>query len=235
VLEQYTVDDPRRIHPCDPVEPDTFRIFAMLRRIRTVLLVSAALFGVLLGTLAVIGVVYEDEVKARLLTALNAHLNGPVDVGSMDLTLIRRFPQASLHLRKVLALEALANKPVPDTLLYAEDLYLEFGLWDLFGGNYTVQEVHGDHVLLYPGREADGSPNWLLWKSDTTATAGSGLDLDQVTVKDLTLRYRDAGSAVEIRGWSGTMAMRGHFTDALTTERRHPLGAMAEQGRCGAQ
>ena len=187
----------------------------MLRRIRTVLLVSAALFGVLLGTLAVIGVVYEDEVKARLLTALNAHLNGPVDVGSMDLTLIRRFPQASLHLRKVLALEALANKPVPDTLLYAEDLYLEFGLWDLFGGNYTVQEVHGDHVLLYPGREADGSPNWLLWKSDTTATAGSGLDLDQVTVKDLTLRYRDAGSAVEIRGWSGTMAMRGHFTDAL--------------------
>ena len=186
----------------------------MFRPLRKLLLVLGTLFVLLLTGLALIGHFYEDEVKARLLGALNAHLNGPVEVGQIELTLIRRFPQASLHLHDVLAREALPDQVFPDTLLHAEDLYLEFGLLDLFRGDYVVREVHGSHVRLHAARDAEGRPNWLLWRSDTTGSSG-GLDLARVSMQDLTVRYRDAGNALEVLTHSDELALRGRFTDAL--------------------
>jgi hypothetical protein len=43
--------------------------------------------------------IYEDKVKEVLIAALNRQLHAPVSVSGMDLTLIARFPKASLRLR----------------------------------------------------------------------------------------------------------------------------------------
>ena len=110
----------------------------MFRPLRKLLLALGTLFVLLLTGLAPIGHFYEDEVKARLLGALNAHLNGPVEWARSS----SPHPALStglLHLHDVLAREALPDQVFPDTLLHAEDLYLEFGLLDLFRGDYVVR------------------------------------------------------------------------------------------------
>jgi hypothetical protein len=152
-------------------------------------------------------------VKARLVGTLNGYLRTPVTVSSMDLTLIERFPQASIHLRDVLAHELRSDSLPADTLLYARDLYLEFSLLGMFRGDYTVSEVHGEDVIVRPGLDASGRENWVIWKVDT-AGSGSAFALDRVTLAGLLVRYRDARSQLEILASSDHLRLGGTFADA---------------------
>ncbi len=187
----------------------------MLRRFRTVLLVLATLFVVGFGALVVLASVYETEVKVKLVGALNAHLNAPVTVSDMDLTLVARFPQASMRLHDVMAKEVRSDGAEPDTLLYAKELFLEFSLWDLFRGTYTVDQVHGVQVRMYPALDANGKGNYLVWKTDSTATGSSPISLDKVSFNDLSVRYRDDRSNLALTTYSKTLALTGRFSEAL--------------------
>ncbi len=90
-----------------------------------------------------------------------------------------------MHLTHVLAREVRYDGAEADTLLHAQDLYLEFSLWDLFKGNYTVQGIHGKTVKLYPGLDSEGRENYIIWKTDTTSTASSPLELEAVSFDGL--------------------------------------------------
>ncbi|MBL7950324.1 MAG: hypothetical protein JNM62_01275 [Flavobacteriales bacterium] len=189
----------------------------MLRKLRNAGLVLAALFLVGFGALVVLATVYETEVKVKLIGALNQHLNAPVTVSDMDLTLVARFPQASMRLHDVLAKEVRSDGATPDTLLFAKELFLEFSLWDIFQGSYTVDEIHASHARLYPALDANGKGNYLVWKTDSISTGSSPISLDKVSFNDLHLRYRDDRSALVINTQSNSLALTGHFSEALNT------------------
>lgn len=195
----------------------TFRIFPMLRKLRNAALVLAALFLLGFGALVLLANVYETEVKVKLIGALNQHLKAPVTVSDMDLTLVARFPQASMRLHDVLAKEVRSDGATPDTLLYAKELFLEFSLWDIFQGSYTVDEIHASEARLYPALDANGQGNYLVWKTDSTATGSSPISLDKVSFSDVRIRYRDDRSALAISTRSNALALSGRFSKALNT------------------
>jgi hypothetical protein len=161
--------------------------------------------------------VYEEEVKAKLIGAVNAELATPVTVSGMDLTLIARFPQASMRLSDVLAMEVRSDDAKPDTLLYAKELFLEFSLWDLFSGDYTVQEIHATQARLYPGLDTNGRGNYIVWKTDSTQTGSSPINLDKVSFNDLFVRFHDDRSALIITTHSDVLALSGRFGASLNT------------------
>jgi hypothetical protein len=185
----------------------------MLRRLRTVFLVLVGLFALAFGTLVVLAHVYDAEAKVKLVGALNQRLNAPVTVSDMDLTLIARFPDASIRLTDVLAREVRHDGAKPDTLLHARELFLEFSLWDLFQGRYTLKGIHGSDVRLYPALDQEGRDNYTIWKSDSTS-ASSPLELELVSVDGALVRYRDARSALAITVTSDELALRGRFAEA---------------------
>ena len=195
----------------------TFRIFLMIRIVRNAVLILAALFVLGFGTLVVLAHVYEDEVKAKLIGAVNAELATPVSVSGMSLTLVARFPQASMRLNDVLAMEVRSDDARPDTLLYAKELFLEFSLWDLFSGDYTVQEIHATQARLYPGLDTNGRGNYIVWKTDSTQTGSSPINLDKVSFNDLHVRYHDDRSALIITTHSDVLALSGRFGESLNT------------------
>lgn len=181
-----------------------------MRTFRNALLILLAVLAIGLTALVVLARIYEDEVKQGLIGALNEQLNAPVAVSGMDLTLIARFPMASMNLHDVLIHEVRSDGVQPDTLLYAKELYLEFSLWGLFRGNYTLQRIHGDQARLYPGMDSKGAFNYVIWKTDSTSAAAD-IALEQVSVKQLELRFRDVRSGLEISGHSDHMALKGLF------------------------
>ena len=195
----------------------TFRIFPMLRKLRNAALALTALFVLGLATLVMLANVYETEVKVKLVGALNQRLNAPVTVSDMDLTFVARFPQASMRLRDVLAKEMRSDGAAPDTLLYAEDLFLEFSLWDIFRGSYTVDQIHASHARLYPTLDANGKGNYIIWRTDSLASTSSPVDLDKVSFNDLQVRFRDDRSALVIKARSRSLSLSGHFSDELNT------------------
>ena len=187
----------------------------MLRLFRNALLVLATVVVLGAGALAVLAHVYEDEVKATLVSAINEQLNTPVSVSDMDLTLVARFPQASMRLKNVLAKEVRTDGLVPDTLLFARELFLEFSLWDLFQGNYTVEQIHGEEVRLYAGLDGNGNENFIIWKTDTASTASTAIALNKVSVNDLRVRFTDTRTDLNILAHHDKMVVRGHFKDAI--------------------
>lgn len=196
---------------------DTFRTFQMVRKLRNAVLVLAALFVAGLGALVLLARVYETEVKQKLIGALNSELNAPVSVSSMDLTLIARFPQASMRLNDVLAKEVRSDDATPDTLLFAKELHLEFSLWRLFTGDYTVQKIHAVQAKLYPALDANGNGNYIVWKTDSTSTGSSPISLDKVSFSGVDVRFRDDRSTLVIASHSRSLALSGRFTEKLNT------------------
>jgi hypothetical protein len=192
----------------------------MLRPIRRILLFGAALFTALLLALAAIAWFFQDEVKAKLVAELNKHLTAPLHQDGIELTLIKRFPQASLRIRNAYMQEVRTDGKPADTLLYAQDLYLEFGIFSLLSGNYTVRDLHGTGVVLRPGLDANGQANWEVWRADTARTSDqtdTRIDLRHVTFEGLDARFRDDRSGLEVAGASRALALNGRFVETGST------------------
>lgn len=189
----------------------------MLRLLKRTALVCAAVLVLLAGALVIIANVYEDEVKAALVEELNAHLKAPLHQSGIELTLLARFPQASIRLRDVLMHEVRTDGLPADTLLSARDLYLEFGLFSLFSGDYAIREVHGREVYVNAGLDTRGAGNWTVWNSDSTASEGTALAIQKITFNGLALRYHDHRTALDITGRSERMQMRARFRDDGST------------------
>lgn len=188
----------------------------MFRRVRRILLITAAGLVLCVTALMVLAFAYQDEVKAKLVAELNTYLLVPVQQSGIDLTLVERFPRASLALRNVFIHEIRTDSLTPDTLLYAQDLYLEFSLLSLLRGNYTVNQVHGKGVRLYAGVDHHGQENWRIFRNDTNSTGNTDLKLNKVTFDGLETRYRDARNGLDIRTASENLALRGRFREAGT-------------------
>jgi len=192
----------------------------MLRLARRILLIGFAAFAVLLLVLAAIAWFFQDEVKAKLVAALNTHLTAPLHQEGIELTLIKRFPQASLRIRQPFMREVRTDGLPADTLLFADDLYLEFSIFSLLSGNYTVRDLHGTGVVLRPGYDTEGQANWEVWKPDTSGAAGSEstrIDLRRVTCDGLTGRFRDGRTGLEVALTSRKLALSGRFRDSGST------------------
>ena len=191
----------------------------MLRLIRRFTLITFAALAVVLVVLAAIAFFFQDEVKAKMVAELNTHLTAPLHQTGIELTLIKRFPQASLLIHDAYMQEVRTDDKQPDTLLYAKDLYLEFSVFALLTGNYTVRELHGTEVKLYPGLDANGNFNWEVWKPDTSATTTGGADIDlrRVTFDGLAGRFRDDRSTMEVAFNSNKLSLGGHFRDSGST------------------
>lgn len=188
------------------------------RWLRRTLIGAGAAVVLFLAAAFVMATVYEDEVKEALLAELNDHLVAPVTHQGIDLTLVQQFPQASLRFKDVLITSA-GNSATTDTLLYAEDLFLSFSLWDLFAGEYAVDRVAGKQVVLHPGYDAQGAENWLIWRSDSTSNGPSSFALNEVAFDGLSVRYRDARRALEVSTESRNMVLSGLFDGKGATVR----------------
>ena len=187
----------------------------MFRRVRTAFLIVLALLVGGFGTLVVLAKVYDAEVKAKVVGALNQRLTAPVSVSDMELTLIDRFPSASIRLNDVLAREMRYDGIPPDTLLYAHQLHLELSLWDILRGRYIVERIHGDGVRFLPAMDSEGRENYRIWVADSAGTENSPLELQGLTFEHLSLRYRDARNGLELSTTSERIKLSGRFGDTV--------------------
>jgi hypothetical protein len=185
----------------------------MLRRWRIPLLVIAGSCTVVFTALVVLAKVYGPTVEKHLVAAINQRLLVPVSVARVDLTLIARFPKASLRLSDVLVPELRTDGHAADTLLHAREIHLEFGLWQLFRGNYTVDHIHGEQVRLYPAIDTRGNPTHLVWKTDSTGQ-GSDISLENMDLAGATVRFRDHRDDLEVLLASKWLGLFGRFSDA---------------------
>ena len=178
---------------------------------RIVLKIGKILLIILLLALAGgwgITTLYDDELIRRMTTALNERLRTEVTVEEINLTLWKRFPNAALRFGKVFI-------PVPessDTLVAAEELFLEVNLRNLMQGHYVVDGLTLRNGVAYPDRDRWGRPNYLILKATgNESDADFSLDLQKVRLENMHLRYTDASRNMHFEGSGLHAQVSGNF------------------------
>ena len=162
---------------------------------------------------------------ARLTDIVNKlasqYLTCDMQVGEIDLTLFRSFPDVSLRLHDV-ALINPSNDEVSDTVAAIGQCEAVIDINDFLKDNtVTLRRLHLNRGLanLYIG--ADGTANFMVFATDSTAvedTTGTdfalpALDIQEIALNDIDITYRDAsaGQSAAIKGCN--LALNGRWKE----------------------
>lgn len=165
--------------------------FARSRLLRIFLRLLLVAGGAFLALVLVVTVFYEAEVKQKIISELNRHLRSEIKVSDFDISLLRHFPFASFEMKEVTAMDAVAGKE-SDTLLRAERISLQFNLAGLLRKDIVIRRITANDGFIRLRIDEQGEPNYIIWKTDSTAATGSGgIDLSLVHLLRMDVRYDD--------------------------------------------
>ena len=165
---------------------------------KKVVKILSTTFLVVLLLLILLPMAFKGKIEGIVKSEGNKLLNAQFDFKSLDISLLRNFPNASVSLNDfwLKGVGVFEN----DTLVYAGELTAAVNVMSLFGdGGFEVSKVVVDDTRLHAIVLEDGAVNWDVMKpsdevvqeeEDTTSTSFS-ISLKKLTVDDLTVIYDD--------------------------------------------
>lgn len=161
--------------------------------------ITAAVIAVIVLLLVSLPLLFTDKIEALIKEEGNKMLNAKFDFESLDISLIRNFPLASVTLEDFYLKGAGVFEN--DTLVAAGELTASVNLMSLFGDEgYDIREILIDDASVKAIVLADGAVNWDIMKAaeeeelaaeDTTATAPFRIKLQELAIRDFNLVYDD--------------------------------------------
>src|SRR5665648_133441 len=140
----------------------------------------------------------QDKVGSIILNSLNNNISTKLDVGSFKLSLLRRFPNASLELKNVLVhsssgfnSEAFTGINT-DTLLAARSVTFEFNITDIIKGNYNIDRIRarGGKINFYTDTAGLGNYD-LSNKNKGPGGEDFTINLERINLNDINACYNN--------------------------------------------
>ncbi len=149
----------------------------------------------------------QDKIKAAVLTEVNRMLAEPVSIKTVEVSL-KKFPYASLAFSEVFS--AGANSHQGDTLLYAQQVYFEFNLWNVFSSDLSIHKISLENGTVHILRPENGIPNYQIWREDSTSSS-SLFTLDEVSFENFKLYQYEGGVNQTASGFVHQLSFSGSF------------------------
>ncbi len=167
----------------------------------------------LLGGVIGIGIahVYQDEIEQLAIQNINKQLRTPIQVDDIEFSLIKKFPYASLELKKIMALDAFRK----DTLIQAEKLFLKLNALDLYNENYALQQLELHNGFSRISFNKKGVPNYQIWHSKSDSSQGKSLDLNHVSFNNIHIQYSDAKNNLYISALASQTELNGTIENGI--------------------
>jgi hypothetical protein len=187
----------------------------MSQKLKRIAVIFFAAIILLAGTGALLGWLYEDEVKNLVLNEVNQNLQTDIKVEKISLSLFKKFPYAALRFEKLMALDAIETNAPKDTLLYAQDFYLEFSVFDIFTRNYVIRKIDVENAVLRLKVDENGQDNFHFWKQRPESSESHlSFQLQHVGLKNVDFSYRNVQSRFHIDTEIDDLLLSGNFQDA---------------------
>jgi hypothetical protein len=139
------------------------------------------------ATVLLTGFFYGDEVKKLLLDNINKNLNAEIQVKSIEFSIVRHFPFASVELKDIIAKDATAQKE-KDTLLKAEKISLLFNLMGIFRKDVAIKKIILKNGTVNIKEYENGSDNYHFWKSSGNSS-DAVIDLENIELVNVRITY----------------------------------------------
>ncbi len=133
---------------------------------------------------------YEEPVRNYVVGEVNKRLQSPVHVADINFSLVENFPSASLVMDSVWATENIVKIGELDTLFFFEKVYLNLNLFDMFKGQYRINEIEARDGFMHLLVDEQGYDNYHIWVKSQDTT-GFLLELDRVHIERGELIYKN--------------------------------------------
>jgi len=173
----------------------------------SLLKITSIIIGTLLVILFIISLAIQNKVGAIVLNTLNLNFDTKISSESYRLSLIKKFPKATIELRNVLVLSSHGfdlsafEGLNTDTLLAARSASVDLRTIDMIRGNYTFTKITIRSGQLYLFTDSSGRTNYEFTERKSPGKEGSArLNLNRISLQDLNLEYNDKRVDLNIRG-----------------------------------
>ena len=166
--------------------------------------ITAIVIGVILILMFLLPFAFRGKIEGIVKSEGNKMLNGHFDFSSLDISLFRNFPKASVTLNDFWLKGT--GEFENDTLVKAGEVTAAINLFSLFGDDgYDVSKVSVENTRLHAIVLPDGKTNWDIMKPDSSTaseTQESGesstfrIKLQRFVIKNMNVVYDDRQSAM---------------------------------------
>jgi hypothetical protein len=190
-----------------------------MRVFRKIILIAVVVLGLLLMAAVFLGKMFEDEITRYAVDGLNRQIRTELKVGEVKLSLIKKFPNASLEFRDVVMASVRDfqsndfESKNTDTLLTAENLVLNFNLIKMLRRQYLVRElrVQSGKLNIYVDRNGEG--NYYFWERKGPGTEKEFLvQLNNVKFSDILVAFDNRALQIDIAGLVRKSSVQGKFS-----------------------
>ncbi len=188
------------------------RVRLLLQFVRLSLISGLVFIVVMVLGLGIIGWIYRDTVSDRFIEALNRQLLAEVKTESVQLSLFRSFPLASVSFKNTEI-----SKPAGEPLLKAGDIRLEFNIVDILRGDYTVRGVNITDASILLHTDSTGKQNFIIWKaSPENVNPGFRFDIRSMQLNNAELGYTHVTGDHNISADIERLRLSGRFEGGET-------------------
>lgn len=188
----------------------------VVRILRTVSIVLISLVVVLF----VLSLILQNRVGGIVIHSLNSTLQTKIETESYRLSLIKKFPKATVELKNISVHSSPGfDKPAfrginTDTLLKARSASVDFRMLDLIRGAYTFTRIgiRGGELNLFT--DEAGNYNYSFSKSSEKGGKSLMLNFNRIDVSDLKFSYNDRRPDLLIKG----VFRNGRFKSRIRNE-----------------
>jgi hypothetical protein len=181
------------------------------------------LLGILIITISLILIsasfLLQDKVADIILKSLNKNISTKLEVGSIKLSFLRKFPKASLELKDVLVHSSKAFSPESfkitntDTLLSARFVTVDFKISDILKGIYNIERVgiRSGKINLYT--DSDGFVNYDISVKKQAQTGDVfTINLEKISLTNIKTCYNNKATKLIINGFIKEGKLKSRIT-----------------------
>jgi hypothetical protein len=163
--------------------------------------------------------ILRDQVGEIILDSLNRNISTRINIGTFRLSLLKKFPKASLEIKDVLVFSSSgfdkdAFRDInSDTLLIAGTLSVDFKITDILKGVYDIERIgisKGEICLL---TDSAGRVNYRLsYGKDVTEKEEMSLNLQRIILSEIKVSYHNLATKLMLDGVIGEGRLSSRIT-----------------------
>jgi len=173
-------------------------------KLKKVLIISGSIFLLLVASLFAIPFLFKDQIKAKVIDAINQKVDAKVNFADADLSLLKNFPNASVTLEQL----TIINKAPfeGDTLIAMGEINLKMSIKELFKGKneaINIDEISTKNSLINIIFNKDGIGNFdIALKDEKEQDKSKGkplsLNIQHYELENMQFRYFDEASKIKM-------------------------------------
>ncbi|MFZ5972300.1 MAG: AsmA-like C-terminal region-containing protein [Bacteroidota bacterium] len=159
-----------------------------MRTLRKVLLYLLVSLLVLFSGAIISVYLFKDRIIKQFVAEANKHLNTPVTIGQINVSVWTDFPNLAIEFNDVYVEGSLPGK---DTLLWAQRISFSLNPIEVWNKNYEIKGLHLQNSRTHLYVNAVGKTNYAISKSATGENGSISFNLKNVSLQKTFVSYRD--------------------------------------------